>query len=53
MMVRIEAPIGLLKLYERMPDLHIDLTQPVEYVPSFGVSNIVRIPAKWTPPAAA
>jgi cytochrome P450 len=50
-LVRIEAPIGLRKLYERMPDLHIDLSQPVEYVPSFGVSNIMRIRAKWTPGA--
>jgi cytochrome P450 len=47
-LVRIEAPIGLRKLYQRMPDLHIDLSQPVEYLPSFGVSNIARIPAKWT-----
>jgi cytochrome P450 len=47
-LVRIEAPIGLRKLYERMPDLRIDLSQPVEYVPSFGVSNIARIRAKWT-----
>jgi cytochrome P450 len=47
-LVRIEAPIGLRKLYERMPDLRIDLSQPVEYVPSFGVSNIARICAKWT-----
>jgi len=46
-LVRIEAPIGLRKLYERMPDLRIDLNQPVEYVPSFGVSNIARIRAKW------
>jgi cytochrome P450 len=48
-LVRIEAPIGLRKLYERMPDLRIDLSQPVDYVPSFGVSNIARIHAKWTP----
>jgi cytochrome P450 len=47
-LVRIEAPIGLRKLYERMPDLLVDLSQPVEYVPSFGVSNIARIRAKWT-----
>jgi hypothetical protein len=46
--VRIEAPIGLRKLYERMPDLRIDLSQPVEYAPGFGVSNIARIRAKWT-----
>jgi cytochrome P450 len=52
-LVRIEAPIGLRKLYERMPDLRIDLSQPVEYVPSFGVSNIARIRAKWTPRAPA
>ena len=48
-LVRIEAPIGLRKLYERMPDLRIDLSQPVQYAPSFGVSNITRIAAKWTP----
>lgn len=48
-LVRIEAPIGLLKLYERMPDLRIDLTRPVEYAPTFGVSSITSIPAKWTP----
>jgi len=30
-----------------MPDLRIDLSQPVEYVPSFGVSNIARIRATW------
>ena len=47
-LVRIEAPIGLRKLYERMPDLRIDLSQPVEYLPSFGVSNIARIRAKWS-----
>ena len=47
-LVRIEAPIGLRKLYERLPDLRIDLSRPVEYVPSFGVSNIARICAKWT-----
>jgi cytochrome P450 len=47
-LVRIEAPIGLRKLYERMPDLHIDPARPVEYLPSFGVSNIARICAKWT-----
>jgi cytochrome P450 len=52
-LVRIEAPIGLRKLYERMPDLRIDLARPVEYVPSFGVSSIARIPAKWTPRAPA
>jgi len=46
--VRIEAPIGLRKLYQRMPDLRIDLSQPVEYLPGFGVSNIARIAAKWT-----
>jgi cytochrome P450 len=50
-LVRIEAPTGLRKLYERLPDLRIDLAQPVEYVPSFGVSNIARICAQWTPPA--
>ena len=50
-LVRIEAPIGLRKLYERMPDLRIDLGRPVEYVPSFGVSNIARICAIWTPRA--
>ena len=49
-LVRIEAPIGLRKLYERMPHLRIDLSQPVEYVPSFGVSNIARIRAKWQLP---
>jgi cytochrome P450 len=49
-LVRIEAPIGLRKLYERMPHLRIDLSQPVEYVPSFGVSNIARIHAKWQLP---
>jgi hypothetical protein len=48
-LVRIEAPIGLRKLYECMPDLRIDLSQPVEYVPSFGVSNIARFRATWTP----
>jgi cytochrome P450 len=48
-LVRIEAPIGLRKLYQRLPDLRIDLSQPVEYVPSFGVSNIARIRAIWTP----
>src|SRR4029077_10453005 len=47
-LVRIEAPIGLRQLYEPMPDLLVDLSQPVEYVPSFGVSNIARIRAKWT-----
>lgn len=51
-LVRIEAPIGLQKLYERMPDLRIDLGQPVEYVPSFGVSSIASMPAKWTARAA-
>ena len=52
-LVRIEGPIGLRKLYERMPDLRIDPSQPVEYVPSFGVSSIARIGAKWTPRPSA
>jgi len=51
-LVRIEAPIGLRALYARMPDLRIDPDRPVEYVPSFGVSTISRIFAKWTPPPA-
>ena len=49
-LVRIEAPIGLRKLYSRMPDLHIDPGSPVEYVPTFGVSTITKIAAKWTVP---
>ncbi len=47
-LVRIEAPIGLRMLYDRMPDLHIDLDRPVEYVPTFGVSTITKIFAEWT-----
>jgi cytochrome P450 len=49
-LVRIEAPIGLRKLYERMPDLHIDLGRPLVYAPNFGVLTVTSIPAQWTPP---
>jgi cytochrome P450 len=47
-LVRIEAPIGLRKLYDRLPDLRVDPDRPVEYVPNFGVSTITKIHAKWT-----
>ena len=48
-LVRVEAPVGLRKLYERMPDLHIDLSQPIVYAPNFGVLTVTSMPAKWTP----
>ena len=49
-LVRVEAPVGLLKLYERMPDLRIDLDKPIVYQPSFGVLNVKSMPATWSPP---
>ena len=49
-LVRVEGPIALQKLYGRMPDLRIDLDQPVEYSPSFGVSNLTHIKARWAAP---
>ena len=49
-LVRVEAPAGLLKLYGRMPDLHVDLSIPVEYPPNFTASTVSRIITRWTRP---
>ncbi|WP_176594007.1 cytochrome P450 [Sphingobium sp. EM0848] len=48
-LVRVEAPIGLRKLYERMPDLRIDLDKPIEYMPAFGALTVTSMPAVWSP----
>jgi cytochrome P450 len=52
-LVRLEAPVALLKLYGRMPDLHVDLSIPVEYPVSFPSSTVSRIITRWTPPAGS
>jgi len=44
-----EASGAVLRVHTEFP---LPLLQPVEYLPSFGVSNIARIRAKWSGGAA-
>lgn len=52
-LVRIEGPVGITKLFGRMPDLHADLSIPVEYPFAFSTAAVGRIETRWTPPEGA
>lgn len=52
-LARLEVPIALRKLYQRMPDLAVDAGLPVIYEPNFGGATISQIMTRWTPQKAS
>ena len=49
-LVKVETQVAVRLLYQRLPDLRIDRTSAIEYLPNFPASMLKSITARWTPP---
>ncbi|MEE6266388.1 cytochrome P450 [Streptomyces diastatochromogenes] len=47
-LARLEAGVAVRALLERCPDLHLDTSEPLVYIPGMLVRGVRRLPVRWT-----